>query len=164
MNKELITKMRITHIINATNHIPNIYEDLGIKYLTIPIEDDNSNKIGPFFKAAYHFIENALNEGKLENGDEVEKESETESLCEVLGKTSSTFAKAEIIQKAFKKMYFHNNNQNRILIHCSLGVSRSSTIAIMYIMKKFSICTEEVKFGYFLLKYHFKAKFSRKLN
>jgi dual specificity MAP kinase phosphatase len=142
MNKEIISSLKITHIINATNHIPNIYEELGIKYLTIPIEDTDKNKISPYFKAAYDFIENALSEGTMENGDLKAKDN-MESICDVLIKASNQFVKAEILQKAFKKLYFHTNNNNRVLIHCSLGVSRSSTIAIMFIMKKFSICFEE---------------------
>lgn len=61
-----------------------------------------------------------------------------------LGKLTNSFTKAEIIQKAFKKEYLHTMNKNRILIHCSLGVSRSSTVAIMYIMKKFQLNYDEV--------------------
>ena len=112
--------------------------------MTIPVEDNDTNKISPYFKEAYNFIENALSEGTLENGDKDETEGLNESLCEALGRAPNQFVKAEIIQKSFKKKYFHTYNNNRILIHCSLGVSRSSTIAIMYIMKKFSICYEEV--------------------
>jgi protein tyrosine phosphatase len=118
----------------------------GIKYLTIPIEDNETNKISPYFKAAYSFIESALNEGTLENGDSENKETVMESMCEILKRATNQFVKAEIFQKSFNKKYFHSNNNNRILIHCSLGVSRSSTIAIMYIMKKFSVCFEEVSY------------------
>jgi protein tyrosine phosphatase len=80
----------------------------------------------------------------LENGDSEIKENTKESMCEILSRAPTQFVKADIFQKTFKKKYFHTNNNNRILIHCSLGVSRSSTIAIMYIMKKFSVCFEEV--------------------
>lgn len=31
MNQQIIDSLRITHIINATNHIPNIYENIGNK-------------------------------------------------------------------------------------------------------------------------------------
>jgi len=32
MNEQIINALRITHIINATNHIPNIYENIGKIY------------------------------------------------------------------------------------------------------------------------------------
>jgi UTP:GlnB (protein PII) uridylyltransferase len=112
--------------------------------LTIPVEDNETNKISPYFREAYYFIESALGQGMLENGDLMEKDNSSESICVTLNKASNQFMKAEILHKAFKKYYFHTNNNNKILIHCSLGVSRSSTIAIMYIMKKFSITFEEV--------------------
>lgn len=87
----------------------------------------------------------------LENGDAENNEGSKESMCELLSRSPNQFVKSEIFQKAFKKKYFHTNNNNRILIHCSLGVSRSSTIAIMYIMKKFSVCFEEVLYHLFRL-------------
>lgn len=158
MNKDVINSLKITHIINATNHIPNIHEKIGnldsykgIKYLTIPVEDNDTNKIGPYFKDAYSFVENALSEGLMENGDLMENDTSKESICCTLEKSNNLFKKAEILHKAFKNSYYHTKNSNRILIHCSLGVSRSSTIAIMYIMKKFSICYEEVSYHYNLL-------------
>jgi protein-tyrosine phosphatase len=86
-----------------------------------------------------------LNEEKLENGDKEGLENIQESVNSQLNKTTSLFSKAEIIQKAFKKIYSHTLNSNRILIHCSLGVSRSSTIAIMFLMKKFQLNYDEVR-------------------
>lgn len=33
----------------------------------------------------------------------------------------------------------NSNNQNRVLVHCAMGRSRSATMIIMYLMKKFQI-------------------------
>jgi protein tyrosine phosphatase len=52
-----------------------------------------------------------------------------------------------LLQKEFLKSISKKNN-NRVLIHCSLGVSRSSSITILYLMKKFSLPFEMV---YYLL-------------
>ena len=48
-----------------------------------------------------------------------------------------------LVQKEFKKSIMRKND-NRILIHCSLGVSRSGSFTILYIMKKFSLSYETV--------------------
>ena len=48
--------------------------------------------------------------------------------------------KNKILQKMFRNATRKNpGNNSRILIHCSMGMSRSPTIAIMYLMKKFEI-------------------------
>lgn len=59
-------------------------------------------------------------------------------------KISNWTLKNKILQILFKNYYqnFQENN-NRILIHCSLGVSRSPTLAIMYVMRKFRLKLEE---------------------
>jgi len=145
LSKEIIDSLKITHIVNATNHLANKFEDIGIKYFNVPVEDNDKFIISPYFKSAYTFIEDALTEGKLENGDFNDKKdhSSESSIADLLDKSSNQFESAEIMQKYFNKHYYHTKNKNRILIHCSLGVSRSSTIAIMYIMKKFSISSKE---------------------
>ncbi len=44
-----------------------------------------------------------------------------------------------ILQKEFKKSISKYKNENRVLIHCSLGVSRSGSFTVLYLMKKFSL-------------------------
>jgi protein tyrosine phosphatase len=50
-----------------------------------------------------------------------------------------------IMQKQFIKS-ISSKNHNKVLIHCSLGVSRSSTFTILYLMKKFSLNYDTVNF------------------
>lgn len=54
------------------------------------------------------------------------------------------YTKNKILQVICKSHYDKYKSENRVLIHCSMGVSRSPTIAIMYIMKKFSLTFDEV--------------------
>lgn len=52
--------------------------------------------------------------------------------------------KDHIMQKEFKKFVSKYNNDNKILIHCSFGVSRSGSFTLLYLMKKFSLKYKEV--------------------
>jgi dual specificity MAP kinase phosphatase len=89
---ELVSNLKITHILNITFECCNCHEDKGVKYLKISILDEPDKNIHEFFRQAYDFINEALSE----------------------------------------------DSNNKVLIHCALGKSRSATITIMYLMKKFS--------------------------
>jgi len=67
-----------------------------------------------------------------------------------IGKMKCNHRKNNLIQKEFKKVISSKNN-NRVLIHCSLGVSRSAAFSILYIMKKFSLAYENVKIIIYIL-------------
>lgn len=56
---EKLRLLKITHIINVTQHIPNYYCD-NIKYLTIPIEDTDKYCIASHFRDAFNFIDEAI--------------------------------------------------------------------------------------------------------
>jgi len=62
---------------------------------------------------------------------------------EAFNKTNDINDKNRIIQDVFKNHCYKKNSDKRILIHCSMGVSRSPTIAVMYMMKKFNILLED---------------------
>lgn len=55
----MIGCFKFTHILNVTVELPNYFEDKGIKYLKIPVNDYETENIQPFFKEAYEFIESA---------------------------------------------------------------------------------------------------------
>lgn len=54
--------------------------------------------------------------------------------------------KNKIIQVLLKMLFseYSKESNSKILIHCSLGMSRSPTLAIMYLMKKLKISFEFV--------------------
>lgn len=49
--------------------------------------------------------------------------------------------KVDSIIEAFNRLSY---NQNVVLVHCAMGVSRSASCVIMYIMKKFKLTLDEV--------------------
>jgi protein tyrosine phosphatase len=69
---------------------------------------------------------------------------ENKSLNTYFSDFSNWTSKNKIMQIMFKKFYCCSKNENRILIHCSLGISRSTTITTMFVMKKFTLSFDEV--------------------
>ena len=62
-----------------------------------------------------------------------------ENWREAFNSTRDLNMKNKILQIVYKHLFNKTKHDTRILIHCSMGVSRSPTIAIMYLMKKFGI-------------------------
>jgi hypothetical protein len=129
----------------------NKYEANGIKYLNIKIDDTECYKISLHFEEVYNFMEEVLGG----------KEDIHSDLCEIYKRIGlkhdsiSTFQDAylsiptphkknRLIQLFFRKLFGEGTNNNKILIHCSLGMSRSPTMACMYLMKKLKLSFEEV--------------------
>ncbi len=147
--------MKITHIINVTLHVKNAFEDRGVKYLNIKIDDSSSFSISSRFKEVYDFIQKALTDSDeaVEEHDDVKCLKNEFKLLQVAdGYTNvnelfelinSWSVKNKILQILFKNFYMKFNSNSRILIHCSLGVSRSPAYAIMYVMKFFRLNLNE---------------------
>jgi len=58
--------------------------------------------------------------------------------------------KNKICQLLIKAHFSGYNENNRILIHCSMGISRSPTLVIMYLMKKIKLSFESVKINFLI--------------
>lgn len=56
-----LRRHKICYILNVTPNLPNAFQqdDMGIKYMQLPIQDDWSQKILPFFTEAINFIDEA---------------------------------------------------------------------------------------------------------
>ena len=65
-NKEVIDFKHITHIINVTFNIPNVFEPL-IVYQNIVVKDLEDENLSEHFSSTYEFIEKALNENASNN-------------------------------------------------------------------------------------------------
>jgi len=61
-SEEIMSELKITHVVNCAIELENYFEDRAIKYLNVSVRDDDDTSIGIHFKKANEFIENALNE------------------------------------------------------------------------------------------------------
>ena len=258
-NIELLKHFKITHIVNATQHVPNYFIDNGIKYLNIPVEDNDLFKFQPYFNSVFNFIDSAFFDENIhpnynyektemsmfccpfskkekENNDFIENEiingeenkgilkekvvsftnkefyNDDDSLQKMnlsqktnshsnprfdFRKSSLTCTKenyfyhffespelplkkdvmkniekyGELLKNESENIYLKNillqeqfklfdishyevkgeKNNNRVLVHCSLGVSRSSCVIICYLMRKFQLIYNE---AYEILNFH----------
>lgn len=171
-NSVLLHNLGITHILNVTEWIPNKFEDskeIQIIYQKINIEDKDDVPIQLSFSLAYGFIESAISPKKqqknrlnrvdfdiLQMFPDVKKVStiqipagaKTNTINFDLG--SKCANDEPDIQKdatyeidmLMEKNLLASNNQHRVLVHCAMGRSRSATMVIMYLMKKFDISME----------------------
>ncbi|VDK32737.1 unnamed protein product [Taenia asiatica] len=61
---QLMEERSITHIINATREQSNFFEGGGkVEYLRVPVDDNNTADLMPYFKPAIEFIDEAVRTG-----------------------------------------------------------------------------------------------------
>lgn len=168
-DKTVLHNLGITHILNVTNNVENMFEEdkhMKITYERINIEDSEDVPIHHSFSLAYDFIEKALATKKTAkqrcyqtNFDMVQYFKDAKKASKTL--VSSAIKTNDIIVNLSKgsienvndyvkdKMYQidqksesklqNSHNQNRVLVHCAMGRSRSVTMVIIYLMIKFQI-------------------------
>jgi len=56
-NKERLTELGVTHILNVTAHLPLHFENEGITYMRLPASDSGSQNLKQYFSEAISFIE-----------------------------------------------------------------------------------------------------------
>ncbi|KAH7469348.1 putative rhodanese domain-containing dual specificity protein phosphatase [Phytophthora ramorum] len=93
--KQVVQHLKITHVVNATLDIGNVFEQDGVQYFNVKLPDKPEANIAQFFDAAYEFIAEAQRSSTADGGP-----------C-------------------------------RVLVHCTHGISRSATLAILYVMRAF---------------------------
>ncbi len=64
MSPKTFENHRIKHVINATCDHPNRFEDKGVKYLRVPVNDNVLEDLGPHFRKAVDFIGKSLFENE----------------------------------------------------------------------------------------------------
>ncbi len=98
---KVINNSRISHIVNATQECYNLYEKEGIKYLKLDILDEDDKKIHKYFKTAYEFINNALEEhpshGVLVHCAQGKSRSATIVIMFLMRKMSWPYEKVQIL-------------------------------------------------------------------
>jgi hypothetical protein len=102
-NRPLLDSLGITHVVNVTKDCPNCFEDAGVRYLRIPIEDVLKADLTPWVQRFLTFVATAAVAsapvGDLEDG----------------GKKGPAAA---------------GPRPGRVLVHCQMGISRSPSFVI----------------------------------
>ncbi len=106
-NWKIIRELNITHVINASFEHECVFKD-ELKYLHVEVEDSHEEKINKTFKRALEFMNLAFEEYR-----------------EALIKDTSDFS---VVVVPTPPVFF---------IHCNLGISRSSSILIAYMICKY---------------------------
>ena len=152
-------------------------------YLRINVEDQKESRIHFYFPRVFGFLESAIfSEDKsieskkakqyrfyanhkenilkckyinVNKGKDVIQSSVKNAMDGILKSDEDSFesASAEEIDARFNQLIKGKNNSNRVLVHCAMGISRSASIVIMYIMKKFMVSFESVLLNTFCLLY-----------
>ena len=142
---------------------------IGISYMRVLVKDHDEEMIQYYFPRVYGFIDSAIfsqkkaRDGQIEIEDikrdlyrigrsrkeayKITKESFVYGLDSLL-KTTQNEMKKKTIKTLYNEFELLINsapdNKNRVLVHCAMGISRSASIVIMYLMKKFCTTFESV--------------------
>jgi len=135
-NWKIIRDLNITHIINCSIEHECVFEQ-EINYLHVKLEDNQQENIYKFLIKALRFIEDAFEKYY----EEIYKLSENSTDFSVdSGIHSATSSKSSNIMNTMNKPNNINIRQPVFLVHCNLGISRSSSILIAYLISKYRLC------------------------
>lgn len=127
-NWKIIRDLQITHIINCSIEHECVFQD-ELSYLWVKLEDSYQEDIYKSLVKAYKFMENAF----AKYYEECEKYEENKASR---SRSSSSSGHSEnnesSMMRAPQKPVF--------MIHCNLGISRSSSILIAYLIARYKVC------------------------
>ena len=153
-NWKIIRDLKITHIINCSIEHECVFKD-DIKYLHVKLEDTYEENIYKVLEKTILFMQEAF----VKYYDELQRYEESTHHHESTASSSRILGSAKSSSSSLTNGHHYNINlsggqsskpganngakkpvQPRFLIHCNLGISRSSSILIAYLMAKYKIC------------------------
>jgi dual specificity MAP kinase phosphatase len=143
----VLNNLHITHIVNVTPEIPNYHEKEGkkgvsISYMRVSVEDHEEAMINHYFLQVFNYMDSAIF-----SSQDYEKENAGWRVTSFKSNNEEPRNKSEEeISREFELLT--KSNKNRVLVHCAMGVSRSVSIVIMYLMKRFNTTFESVSYLY----------------
>jgi hypothetical protein len=137
-NWKIIRDLGITHIINASIEHECVFES-EISYLHLKIEDSFTENIYPTLVKGVEFIQNVLRKYQhdLKREEDEENYYEDESLSKRLSSLTTMQSDETSLSESTKT---RRRRSPKFFIHCNLGISRSSSILIAFLIVQFKMC------------------------
>ena len=149
-NWKIIRDLKVTHIINCSVEHDCVFQD-ELSYLWVKLEDTYQENIYKSLVKAYKFMQEAFTKyyEDLEKFEENKNgnHSRSSSISDQSGSVSNSVGGVgNILASNFDPdvMIFNAGSRKPkapvFLIHCNLGISRSSSILIAYLIAKYKLC------------------------
>ena len=130
-NWRIVRDLRITHIINCSVEHECVFTD-EVTYLHVQIEDSYSENILGVLGRALDFIQQAFDAYRRSTSSTSSSSSSSASSSYASSPSSSSVEDEAASSSSSRKPV--------ILIHCNLGISRSSSVLIAYLIHKYRFC------------------------
>lgn len=133
-NWKIIRDLHITHVINCSIEHECVFKD-EIKYLHVKLEDTYEENIYKILDKTIQFMQEAVNKYYVDLRKYEESAHESSSAA-----NSATNSTTNVSSGSRSSATSTKPAPPRFLIHCNLGISRSSSILIAYLMSKYKLC------------------------